>query len=548
MTETNGHQPPELPNDSSKTDKPNSDTTDPAKLAKSPEPISGGSLVSWAQLLRQAQRPSDDEVNIGSLPEIRIDAVSDNDLIKHLEREAGGGSSRKLLLGGSSKKIKPPPLPTDASAATKGPAGDSAKHEEWYKELPEDGGSSVDLMNAAKAALSLAADDRGQDAIDNSDIFTALQQADDGTSAVNLGKEPRSAPITPAIPKNMPLSPRASTRPGLRPASRNELMSRRPRPVANSWLGGALGGVAGAGIVAAGLWAVGDLRIGRPRPAPPLNSTAQEPAKPTPEQAQQFLVAGDPQKAIEAFSQCESSPAVLCGRGQARWLSYLRQQKLKHLSLAENDKAIEQARQDLIAAKSAEGSLWLGLINESFGNFATAPRPTKTARCNTRSAPSCSSQRLALDAMTNHHDQKMAAIADPQLGFALSLLLLQLPADAGGPGDSDEAGFDFWEAVRLSRAGEYAAACDSLKKARAAHELRRNVVLRQGLNPDSDPRRGDFPAQLRSIGCLVGVPGEVEFRRFQTRGAIARRGGRGVVGESKEVRLGDEIARRRAQN
>src|SRR5262249_29161936 len=58
----------------------------PLRLNKITDPISGGSVVSWADLLRQQQlkRISDAEVTLGSLPEIQIDSISDKDIVKNL--------------------------------------------------------------------------------------------------------------------------------------------------------------------------------------------------------------------------------------------------------------------------------------------------------------------------------------------------------------------------------------------------------------------------------------------------------------------------------
>src|SRR5688572_26606311 len=46
-----------------------------ARQAKMSDPTSGGSVVSWAELLRQQARTSDDEVILGSLPELQIDSI-----------------------------------------------------------------------------------------------------------------------------------------------------------------------------------------------------------------------------------------------------------------------------------------------------------------------------------------------------------------------------------------------------------------------------------------------------------------------------------------
>src|SRR5262245_39471904 len=236
--------------------------------ARMSDPISGGSIVSWAELLRQTPRPSDDEVNLGSLPEIQVDAISDNDIIKHLEREAtlsGGGSSRKLLTGSgrkidshhpasSAEMVLPPPLAS--SSAT--------NYDELYKNLDDDGSSSVDLMNAAKAALNPMSGNLSSAKTDEADILSASLQADDGTSAVNLGREPRSTPVIslPTRPKQS--TPKVVLPPAQRPRpSLGEMQLRKQRSSMGAWLGGTLGGIAGAALVAALLYASGSLQLVR---------------------------------------------------------------------------------------------------------------------------------------------------------------------------------------------------------------------------------------------------------------------------------------------
>jgi uncharacterized protein (DUF3084 family) len=473
--------------------------------ARMSDPISGGSIVSWAELLRQTPRPSDEEVNLGSLPEIQVDAISDNDIIKHLEREANlsGGSSHKLLTPGSSKKVlspsstsappappAPPPLPT----------APPINFEELYKNLDDDGGSSVDLMNAAKAALNPMSGNLSNARTDESDILSASLHADDGTSAVNLGREPRSAPVIVLPPRPRQSTPKLSLAPAPapapvarpRPASLGEMKMRKQRSSMSAWLGGMLGGIAGAALVAGLLYASGSLQLVRSSHGPINPPRIDASARATPESARALLLTGEPEKALAAYGECDESPAVVSGRGQARWLAYLRQQKLNKSPLAENDESVALARKDLNASRTAEGALWLGLINESFGNFAAAREAYDVGRGTYPDrARLFNAARSRLDAMTNHRAKKQAAMIDPQLGLALSLLLVQLPQDAGGPGEADEAGFDFWEAVRLARAGEYAAAREALQKARALHEQRRNLVLR-GQNPNSDPREEIF--------------------------------------------------------
>src|SRR5258708_23348420 len=64
--------------------RPNPSGQGAARAHKISDPIRGGSVVSWAELLRQQQiqRASDAEVALGSLPDIQIDAVSDTELVK----------------------------------------------------------------------------------------------------------------------------------------------------------------------------------------------------------------------------------------------------------------------------------------------------------------------------------------------------------------------------------------------------------------------------------------------------------------------------------
>src|SRR5207247_578657 len=128
-----------------------------------------------------------------------------------------GGSSKKLLTSGSGKKILssvpapllpvPPPLPAPAIP----------NFEDLYKHIDDDGGSSVDLMNAAKAALNPMSGNLSNARTDESDILSASLHADDGTSAVNLGREPRSAPVIALPPKPKQSAAKISLAPAARP-------------------------------------------------------------------------------------------------------------------------------------------------------------------------------------------------------------------------------------------------------------------------------------------------------------------------------------------
>src|SRR5687767_11600153 len=73
---------------------------------RSVEAGSSGSLISWAELLRQQQGGSEDEVALGSLPELQINAVSDHDILKSLEREANRSGLMLRPTGDSANRLK----------------------------------------------------------------------------------------------------------------------------------------------------------------------------------------------------------------------------------------------------------------------------------------------------------------------------------------------------------------------------------------------------------------------------------------------------------
>src|SRR5262249_13065904 len=158
---------------------------------------------------------------------------------------------------------------------------------------------------------------------------------------------------------------------------------------------------------------------------PPVTQRVEVTARPTVEQARGHLENGEPDKALVAFSGCDSCPAVMCGRGQARWLAYLRHQKQLRQPLDENDPEVSRARQDLIAAKSAEGALWLGLINEAFGQFDSA-REAYTEGRNTHPERGrlFAAALSRLEALSGNGTRPVATRIDPQLGLALSMIVM----------------------------------------------------------------------------------------------------------------------------
>src|SRR5262249_39698701 len=185
------------------------------------------------------------------------------------------------------------------------------------------------------------------------------------------GQEPRASGLHSWNVANPPPSlvpPQLRAKPA---PSKPQVKLRQSRSL-TAWLGGAAAGVAGTALLGAGLWFGGVFSPGQKDNQTAASAPAAA-AKPSPDQARRHLEVGELELAITAFGQCEESPSVLAGRGQARWLTYMRQQKRQRAPLAENDPEVVAARKDLVGSKTPEGTLWLGLINEAFGRIDSAP-------------------------------------------------------------------------------------------------------------------------------------------------------------------------------
>src|SRR5262245_19751918 len=177
------------------------------------EPTSGGSVISWAELLKHQPRPvSEDEVLLGSLPELQIDAESDHEIIKSLQRETGKSGYLRKLSGQSSKlpKTSSPrkpdsstptakperPTPEQVPLAAKVFSGKKKSDAEIWLRGPAAGESTIDLATAARDATGGAnGATSGERKDESSDVLAAAIHPDDGTSEVNLGDEPRNSAI-----------------------------------------------------------------------------------------------------------------------------------------------------------------------------------------------------------------------------------------------------------------------------------------------------------------------------------------------------------------
>jgi tetratricopeptide (TPR) repeat protein len=249
------------------------DTGSSVQLDHPSGPPSGTSVVSWAEVLRQRNptRPSDDEVRLGSLAELQIDAVSDNDILKHLAAEGLQAATNKsgvlrysMPASGTSANAEnqqtPPadkhdeddllvPKRRDVSATS------APDDEHWYHKLPTpeaNQSSSVDLNDAAHVSKP-ASKDSGSNRADDVDALTDAMYPDDGSSRVNLGMEPRITGFLSdgSLDKKSPAAPAPAR---AKPPSKPQL---RMGNAKNAWLGGAAVGFTLAACVAVAIFSTG---------------------------------------------------------------------------------------------------------------------------------------------------------------------------------------------------------------------------------------------------------------------------------------------------
>lgn len=281
-----------------------------------------------------------------------------------------------------------------------------------------------------------------------------------------------------------------------------------------SWVYGAAGMVVGSALTILltifGLLPIdtGEKPAARPNPAPmPAPAPVQQAPVAAAVAPEQYLASGDFGKAVEAFgAQDTQDPAVLVKRGQARWLQYLQEKKQANAPLKKDDEAVAQAVKDLTDAKNAEGTLWLGLIEESVSGPAAArkvyqdgatkypaeqrlfqaalDRVDATAAAGQRTSMHPADIGLLLAALTiTLQDQPAAAPQQAQPA--------QPPADAAAPATPakpvEEVGTEFWKAARLAKEQKYAEAVAALAQARTTHDKLRFQRLYKAQNPVTDP-------------------------------------------------------------
>jgi TolA-binding protein len=230
-------------------------------------------------------------------------------------------------------------------------------------------------------------------------------------------------------------------------------------------------------------------------------------AAPSFEDAVEHLRNGDFARANAAIEQAdEAKPEQLAKRGELRWLTYLQKQRQANATIKPDDEPVKQAKADLEKASTPDALFWLGYIEEATGQTKKARDTYTKAVERYKNDPA---QRRIFDAALERLDESEPAGAGAALprGDAnlLALLLIGLqqpnpmpPTPPGAPpagqagAAEDEAGFDFWRAMKMARELNYAGAVKELDKARAVHAQRRFARLRRAQNPLSDPTEEIF--------------------------------------------------------
>jgi hypothetical protein len=283
-----------------------------------------------------------------------------------------------------------------------------------------------------------------------------------------------------------------------------------PRGRGSGWLGGSLVGLVVGGGAALGLWLFGieppaSWRLAGGESAKNAAQPANQPgtggpgaaggpgvAMNAPESAQEYLKRGDLQKAAEAgIDKVQGdNPEQLAARGEHHWLTYLQKQHAEGKALKADDPVVKEAVADLTKANTAEALFWLGHLQESTGQLKQA---RATYEKGLQQFPE---RKRRFEAALNHLELRSgggdAGAWLPNDPAAVALLLVALQPPANADKSEEEAGFDFWQAVKLARSQDYAGAVAALEAARKLHDRRRFTQLRKAQNPLSDPTEEIF--------------------------------------------------------
>jgi hypothetical protein len=505
-------------------------------------PLSGTSVVTWDQLMRAKSEP-DIHLDFDSVPDVEIDSPSDHDLLKNMEFDEPPQSTLEhsvppeefAEVGKDETKAPPTSVPGGDFTASSifAPPGKSSRGDESEVDLfgseigspPSSGRRSQKTEEIIPPKIHGAPEDsvteeigaevakKGEgSAVDlGSESIVDLPYPLGGDSAAKLADSSRRRRLKAAQHQSgqedsgsvdlLASAGGLSSVPGLtgvadskrRPDSSLPSTKRVPPTgrYSTGWVGGGFIGALTGIAVCVGIWLTGAIPSREPakQPAPTQVQPPVAAAAPAVDvtAAIRLLDSGDLDQAVEQLDkQDKTNGEARTALGQARVLKYLRDCKRKN---AQPDAAAEElkaAQADLKSNDSPVSSLWLGLIEESFGKTDAARTIYQDAKG--KFAGDSKLFQAALDRL----DARPTGPATPRItmnSFSAALFTLLIQAEPAMP---DEAGFEFWKAVRLAKQHKYTEAQTALKQARDAHDVRRFLLARKGLNPTSDPWEESF--------------------------------------------------------
>jgi hypothetical protein len=233
------------------------------------------------------------------------------------------------------------------------------------------------------------------------------------------------------------------------------------------------------------------------------------------DRAQEFLDRGDFKEALEEADKGNSAGPdglkLTWIKGEARWLQYVRE----HKELKRSDGAVSKAAEELTQAKKnyARAALWLGKMEQQLGERDKAKELYEEGRKNFPSfAPmfeaaidemetAAPSKKKAADSGAMLHRPADALAMDEAEALAILIVAFQAgkePADAGTKAP-DEAGFEFWKALKNVKDNDFDKARANLAEAIKLHEKNRFQRLRKAQNPQSDPTEEIFLRAARDL-------------------------------------------------
>lgn len=515
-------------------------STDSGRIQSS-GPLSGTSVVTWDHLMRSKSEP-DIHLDFDSLPDVDIDSASDRDLLKNLKFDEPDTST---LEHSSPADEFAEVGKADAPSPTAG-SGDFSESSIFAQTGKTKRGddSEVDLLGAV-SAIQQSSFNRHQKtdeiippkihgASGSDDVAeelgAALLQGNEG-SAVDLGSEAivdlpfplggdSAAKLAGSSRRRRNKGSGSSgnlddsgavdllgsdsdfasvpglTGPGDSVRRDNAALPSTRRiestgSKATGWIGGGLLGILSGVAICTGIWLAGVLPV-RPTEKSQTADNTTPPAQPAAPAvdwnvAVALLDTGNLDRAIEQLNLVDkSNPEARAALGQARVLKYFRDCKQKNAQPDAASEDLKAAQAELKSSETPAAALWLGLIEESSG------KPDAARTIYQQALGKFGNHARLFQAALDRLDARPSGPASPNLtshSFGAVLFAVLLQAEPAIP---DEAGFDFWKAMRLAKQHKYAEAQAALKQARAAHDARRVLLARKGLNPNSDPLEETF--------------------------------------------------------